>query len=178
MEIGLSLGSNLGDRLGSLREAAERIGALPGVRVVAAAPVYETEPVDASPEHAALKYLNSVLIIESSTDLDVLSEALHAIEDSLGRRRVADRNAPRTIDIDVIYADSARRRDGRLDLPHPRWAERRFVVQPLADVRPGLVVESGGMTVAERLKVLPADGQIIRCVSTDWFKPCERKESL
>lgn len=170
MEIGLSLGSNLGDRLVHLRRAAQRIAALPGVRIVAAAPVYETEPVGVQPVHAALKYLNTILIVEGPEDLDTLSESLHAIETDLGRRRSADRQAPRTIDIDVIYAGGVRRRDGKLDLPHPRWAERRFVLQPLADVRPDLILPDGGRTVTDQLARLPADEGVV-CWAKDWLLP-------
>lgn len=170
MEIGLSLGSNLGDRLEHLRRAAQRISVLPGVRIVVAAPVYETEPVGVSPVHAALKYLNTVLILDGPAELDALAEALHAIETDLGRRRSADRNAPRTIDIDLIYAGGVRRRDGKLDLPHPRWAERRFVLQPLADVRPDLRLPDGGGTVMERLAGLSADESMV-CWAKDWLLP-------
>jgi 2-amino-4-hydroxy-6-hydroxymethyldihydropteridine diphosphokinase len=170
MEIGLSLGSNLGDRLEHLRQAAQRIAALPGVRIVAVAPVYETEPVGVQPVHAALKYLNTILIVDGPDELDALSEALHTIETDLGRRRSVDRNAPRTIDIDLIYADEVRRRDGKLDLPHPRWAERRFVLQPLADVRSGLTLPDGGGTVADQLARLPADEGMV-CWAKDWLLP-------
>jgi 2-amino-4-hydroxy-6-hydroxymethyldihydropteridine diphosphokinase len=168
MEIGLSLGSNLGDRLEHLRRAAQRISVLPGVRIVAAAPVYETEPVGVQPVHATLKYLNTVLVIDGPAELDALSDALHAIETDLGRRRSADRNAPRTIDIDLIYVGGVRRRDGKLDLPHPRWAERRFVLQPLADVRPDLRLPDGEGTVRERLAGLSADEGIV-CWAKDWL---------
>jgi 2-amino-4-hydroxy-6-hydroxymethyldihydropteridine diphosphokinase len=170
MEIGLSLGSNLGDRLEHLRRAARRIAALPGVRLVAVAPVYETEPVDVQPAHAHKKYLNTVLILEGPDDLDALSDALHAVEADLGRRRGEDRNAPRTMDIDLIYAAGVRRRDGKLDLPHPRWAQRRFVLQPLADVRPGLRLSGSDGTVAECLSRLPA-GEDLMCFAEVWLNP-------
>jgi 2-amino-4-hydroxy-6-hydroxymethyldihydropteridine diphosphokinase len=170
MEIGLSLGSNLGDRLDHLCQAARRLAALPGVSILAVAPVYETEPVDVQPSYASLKYLNTVLILEGPDDLDAFAESLHAIETDLGRRRGADRNAPRTIDIDIIYAGAVCRRDGTLDLPHPRWAHRRFVLQPLADVRPLLVLPEGDGTVAERLARLPGGTELV-CYVTDWFTP-------
>jgi 2-amino-4-hydroxy-6-hydroxymethyldihydropteridine diphosphokinase len=170
MEIGLSLGSNLGDRVGYLRQAAGRIAALPQVRILAAAPVYETAPVGVQPAYADLKYLNTVLILDGPEDLDALSEALHAIETDLGRRRSADRNAPRTIDIDILYAGDVRRRDGKLDLPHPRWAERRFVLQPLADIRPRLVLPDGEGTMAEHLARLPDDEGIV-CWAKVWLDP-------
>lgn len=164
MEIGLSLGGNLGDRLALLREATRRIAALPGLRLLAIAPVYETEPVGVRPEHAHLAYLNTVLIVEApdALDLQALADALHAIEWDLGRRRTEDRNAPRPIDIDVLYAGAVTRADGILDLPHPRWARRRFVVQPLADIRPALRLPGESRTVAEILAALPSSESVRR----------------
>jgi len=73
----------------------------------------------------------------------------------MGRIRTEDRNAPRVIDIDILYAGSVKRTDGNLDLPHPRWAQRRFVVQPLADVRPFLRLPGETRTVSDILKTLP-----------------------
>lgn len=174
MEIGLSLGSNLGDRLATLREAVTRIGRLPGVRLLAAAPVYETDPVDTRPEYAALRYLNTVIVIATpdTVNLRTLSDSLHAIETALGRMRSADRNAPRTIDIDVLYAGTITQAGGILDLPHPRWAQRRFVVQPLADIRPALQLPGEQQTVAMILASLPTTG-ITRFSAADWppFQP-------
>lgn len=155
MEIGLSLGSNLDHRLNNLRGATNRIDALAGVSILAKAPIYETAPIDVKPEYANLQYLNTVVIIESSMELAVLSDALHKIETDMGRVRTEDRNAPRVIDIDVLYAGQIERADGILDLPHPRWAQRRFVIQPLADVRPFLRLPGESRTVSEILNSLP-----------------------
>ena len=155
MEIGLSLGSNLGNRLASLIEARRRILAIPGLTLAAQAPVYETEPVGVAPAFGDLLYLNTVLIIESALELPVLSGELHAIEDQMGRRRTADRNSPRPIDIDIIYADGLSIVSEETIIPHPRWKDRRFVVQPLADVRPGLVLPGEARTVKEILRSIP-----------------------
>jgi 2-amino-4-hydroxy-6-hydroxymethyldihydropteridine diphosphokinase len=168
MEVGLSLGSNLGDRQAALREAVRRLLALPGVRLLAAAPLYKTDPVGVRPELAHLKYLNTVVIVEAPPDLDVLSLAIHGIEDAMGRRRSADRNAPRIIDIDILYAGDHTRADGILDLPHPRWAQRRFVLQPLADVRPGLVLPGATETVAALLVALPPGESVVQ-VTDAWL---------
>lgn len=155
MEIGLSLGSNLNQRLDNLREATHRVGGLPGTRIAAKAPVYETEPVGVKQEYATLHYLNTVVIIETDMALADLSNAIHQIETDMGRVRTEDQNAPRVIDIDVLYADALQQADGILDLPHPRWAQRRFVVQPLADVRPQLRLPGECRPVSEILKSLP-----------------------
>jgi 2-amino-4-hydroxy-6-hydroxymethyldihydropteridine diphosphokinase len=160
MEIGLSLGSNLGDRLAILRDAVTRISQLPNIQLVATAPLYETDPVDTLAEHAHLRYLNTVVIIEAPDNIALrsLSDKLHSIETSLGRVRSSDRNAPRTLDIDILYAGSIEQADGILDLPHPRWKQRRFVVQPLSDVRPTLRLPREKHTVADILATLPPEG--------------------
>jgi 2-amino-4-hydroxy-6-hydroxymethyldihydropteridine diphosphokinase len=155
MELALSLGSNLGDRLGHLREAVRRLRALPGVRVVAVSPVYETEPVGVKPEFAGLAFLNAVVIVETGREAEAISAEVHAIEDALGRRRGEDRYAPRPMDMDLLYAGELRRDDPALTLPHPRWAERRFVLQPLADLRPDLRLPGSPRTVRETLASLP-----------------------
>lgn len=160
MEIGLSLGSNLGDRLGFLRAARDAIAALPGVRVVAQSAVYETEPVGVQPEHAGLAYLNAVLVVDSDRTVADVHRALADIEDSQGRVRGADRYAPRTIDVDILYAGAVVTATERLTVPHPRWAARRFVVQPLADVRPDLVVPGTDASVRDLLARLPTTPRV------------------
>ena len=167
MEIGLSLGSNLADRLANLRAARDRVAALRGVRIVATSAVYETEPVGVSDEFRDKPYLNAVIVIETALPLETFAQRVHAVEDELGRVRCKDRNAPRTIDIDVIYADSDLLDNGTLTVPHPRWAERRFVVQPLADVRPGLVLPRQERTVREVLLALPDEPKVVLS-SAEW----------
>jgi 2-amino-4-hydroxy-6-hydroxymethyldihydropteridine diphosphokinase len=168
MEIGLSLGSNLDHRLDNLREATRRIDALPDTVILAKAPIYETEPVDVKPEYTTLHFLNTVVIIQTSMELSALSEALHQIEADMGRVRTEDRNAPRVIDIDVLYAGQTQRADGILDLPHPRWAQRRFVVQPLADVRPFLRLPGEPRQVSAILKSLPASNITLYRAEHEW----------
>ncbi len=166
-EYGLSLGSNLGDRLHNLQEARERVGALPGASPVASSAVYETEPVGVRPEHREYAFLNAVLVVSFSAEPVVLVRELHAIEDAMGRRRTEDRNAPRTIDIDVIYVDSACISQAELVVPHERWFERRFVVQPLCDVRPDLVIPGQTGTVRDVLLSLPQTAEVVQ-FATQW----------
>ena len=161
MEIGLSLGSNLGDRLQNLQDARDALAALPGVSLVARSAVYETEPVDVLPEHADQSFLNTVVIIVTDRDVTDVADAIHAIEDSFGRVRAGDRNAPRPLDIDMIYADQTSHRTNALRLPHPRWSERRFVVAPLADVRPDLILPGRTTTVAAILLALPRSPKVV-----------------
>lgn len=155
MEFGLSLGSNLGDRLAHLVRARDAIIDLPGVASTARSHVYETEPVDVRPEYADVPFLNAVLIVWTKLAPHVLAQQVHEIEAQAGRVRTEDRNTPRPLDIDFIYADELTLDSPNLQLPHPRWAGRRFVVQPLADVRPDLVLPGQRHSVCEVLRSLP-----------------------
>jgi 2-amino-4-hydroxy-6-hydroxymethyldihydropteridine diphosphokinase len=139
-ESAFSLGSNLGDRLGFLREARRRLEALPGVRGLAHSPVYETEPVGVKPEHRHLAYLNAVVVVESELGAGDWRAHMAGIEAALGRVRGEDRYAPREIDVDLIYHGADVLDGGGLMVPHPRWAARLFVVRPLTDLRPDLVL--------------------------------------
>lgn len=168
MEIGFSLGSNLGDRLANLREAADRIQAFPGTAILARSRVYETAPVGVKPQYRDLAYLNAVLIVATDLPVEEVSLRIHAIETDMGRVRTEDRFAPRPIDIDILYAGGDIRDDDSLTLPHPRWAERRFVVQPLADVRPNLVIPGYGQTVARILAALPGSAAEVTPVADPW----------
>lgn len=160
MEICLSLGGNLGNRLGNLRRARALIGAITGVDVIAFSPVYETEPVGVPPKFPKKLFLNAILLIECAS-LDKLIAQLQAVEVAMGRAKKRIRNEPRTIDIDIIYAGKRHVKTGDLIVPHPRWAERRFVVRPLADVRPGLTVPGQCRTVAEILSSLREPPKVV-----------------
>ena len=166
MEAGFSLGSNRGDLANNMREAKRRILDLPDVRFVAQSPLYETEPVGVAPEYAHLTFMNAVLLVDSQRNADEWLEALHGIEAEMGRRRGDDRNAPRLIDVDILYTGDACIDRGDLVVPHPRWAERRFVVQPLADVRPDLVLPGTGKRVRDILASLV--GESVTRLTTEW----------
>ncbi|HEY5654095.1 MAG TPA: 2-amino-4-hydroxy-6-hydroxymethyldihydropteridine diphosphokinase [Pontiella sp.] len=158
MEIGFSLGSNLYNRKRLLTQAKTLLLSAPRTTYVDQSPIYETTPVDVKPEYQDMNYLNSVLIVESDLPLDSWLSYIEKIEHSLGRERDADeRNAPRPIDIDIIYAGDQIIDGGGLIVPHPRWAERRFVVQPLSDVRPNMVLPETSKSVSGILRTLPPD---------------------
>ena len=151
MEYGLSLGSNLEPRLDNIMAACDLIADIDGVHVEERATVYETVPIDVPQEYEHLSFLNTILIIETEMEANTLHEKLQEIENRLGRVRGEIRNAPRPIDIDLIYADGMTSGTATLILPHPRWAERRFVVEPLAEVRPGLIIDAAKGTVSDVL---------------------------
>ena len=167
IEFGLCLGSNLGDRAENIRRAAASIAAIEGVEVLERSPIYETEPVGVLPENRERFFLNGVLIVNNSLEPGLLLDRLHEIEDNMGRVRTNDRNAPRTIDIDILYAGDLRIEEARLRVPHPEWFSRRFVVQPLADVRPDLVLPDTDRTVGEVLLSLPDETKVV-LFSEDW----------
>lgn len=155
MEVGLSLGSNISSRLDNLKEARRRILAVSGMKLVAQSPVYETEPVGVKPEYQHLEFLNAILIVDSPSAAHECYSQLRGIEEDMGRRRSLDRYRPRSIDIDIIYIDNLSIESGGLVIPHPHWAKRRFVVQPLADIRPELILPGTDKTVAQILAALP-----------------------
>lgn len=167
MEAGLSLGSNEGERLPNLKEAKRRIAALPGARILAQSPVYETEPVGVKPEYKDLQFLNAVLVVDGPWNAHEWLDRMREIETGLGRERTLDRFAPRTIDIDLIYVGNQRLESGGLVLPHPHWAQRRFVVQPLADVRPDLVLPGADRPVRDVLRALP-ERPAVTWLTRDW----------
>lgn len=126
----VGVGSNVGRRLVFLRRAARALGRIPGVRVLRASPVYETSPVGPRQRD----FLNAVLELRSAVGPEELLRRMKEIERALGRR-VRRRWGPREIDLDLLFFGSRRSR-GVLDLPHPRWKTRKFVVWPLADLAP------------------------------------------
>ena len=169
MEAGLCLGANLGDRVATFRAARGCIRVeWPGARLLAQSPLYETEPVGVKPEYQHLKFLNAVLVLDIDFDLAELHRRTAALEQALGRARdPADRFAPRTLDVDILYAGGVVTETDQLKVPHPRWARRRFVVQPLCDVRPDLVLPGFAQPVREILAALPA-GEAVTLLQRDW----------
>ncbi|MDF7823944.1 2-amino-4-hydroxy-6-hydroxymethyldihydropteridine diphosphokinase [Pontiellaceae bacterium B12227] len=158
MEIGFSLGSNLYNRKRLLMQAKNLLLSAPRTTFVDQSPIYETTPVDVKPEYQDMAYLNSIVVVESELPLDSWLSYIGKIEYSLGRERnPTDRNAPRPIDVDIIYAGDQIIDSGGLEVPHPRWAERRFVVQPLCDVRPEMILPEASKSVLQILNALPPD---------------------
>ena len=129
----LSLGSNIGNREGNLRKAVERLAAQE-IRVLHTSRIYETEPVDYKEQ---AWFLNQVVEAETALFPMQLLTRIGRVERELGRRRTV-RNGPRTIDIDILFYGLATVETARLEIPHPRIAQRRFVLAPLAELAPDL----------------------------------------
>jgi 2-amino-4-hydroxy-6-hydroxymethyldihydropteridine diphosphokinase len=130
----LALGSNLGDRMSSLQGAVDAIADTPDVWVTAVSPVYETDPIE-SPA-GAKTFLNAVILIDTTLAANRLMDRALAIEDAFERERSEVKNAPRTLDVDLIVVGDRRSDDDSLRLPHPRAAERAFVLRPWLDLEP------------------------------------------
>ena len=130
----VALGANLGDAAQALRDALAALGATSGVQVVRSSSLYRTAPI----ESTGPDYLNAVAEVRTTLTAPALLDALQAIEQAAGRERPY-RNAPRTLDLDVLLYGDAHIDSHRLTVPHPRMWERAFVLVPLREVAPGLV---------------------------------------
>jgi 2-amino-4-hydroxy-6-hydroxymethyldihydropteridine diphosphokinase len=161
MRTAVALGSNLGDRLKNLRVARQAIVELPqvGPPMVQSA-IYETAPVGCEP--GAQNFLNAVAEFEYSGKPGELMEQLIGIEESLGREREHAHNLSRTIDLDLLYSGDREIDNERLELPHPRMHLRTFVLQPLADIRPELVLPSQTKSVRELLAQADDSAKVVR----------------
>lgn len=149
--VGIALGSNLGDRLAHLHAACEALReiATPGEPLLEA-PTYQTEPLLCPP--GSPMFYNSVVEIAFDGEPFELLELTQAIERRLGRTGNPGRNAPRVIDVDLLYFGDRIIDTENLVLPHPRIGERRFVLQPLAAIRPDLVLPGHTRDIATLLE--------------------------
>ena len=156
----IGLGSNLGDRLAHLIGACGAIETQLGPIDVSS--LYETEPVG-GPEQGP--FLNAVAIVDTEKAPEEILDVLQGIERSLGRERSVHWG-PRTVDLDIVAGPPVE--TDRLTVPHPRAAEREFVLRPLAEVWPEAVVD-GGLTATQALAKVDAQG--VELVGSDWRPP-------
>jgi len=168
MQYGFSLGTNLGRRIQNMTEARKALLSSGATAEIGKSSLWETEPVDVKPEFMHLKFLNAVLIVESELSAAEWLSRIGELETQSGRKRNGgDKNAPREIDIDIIFAGDELIGSGGLIVPHPRWAQRRFVVQPLAELQPDRILPGTDKTVAEILESLPGADDLRR-LDVDW----------
>jgi len=155
--VHLSLGSNLGDRYANLRAAIERLGETGAIRGVSG--FYETEPVELRDQPW---FLNCVVALETSDSPEALLQRALAIEQEMGRVRMKEKG-PRSIDIDILlFGDRVVEEQERgLKIPHPAMHQRRFVLEPLAEIAPEALHPLLRKTARELLADLPA-GQVVR----------------
>lgn len=141
----IGLGANLGDAAASVRQAVQALAGWPGTLACTASRLYRSAPVQATgPE-----YINAVVRLDTTLTAPGLLQALQAIEAAAGRQRPY-RNAPRTLDLDLLLYGAARIDSARLTVPHPRWRERAFVLRPLAELAPRLVPAAMLQAVADQ----------------------------
>jgi 2-amino-4-hydroxy-6-hydroxymethyldihydropteridine diphosphokinase len=140
-EVGyLGLGSNEGDRLANLRAARAALQR-PGIEVTASSSAYETAPQGEITDQP--DFLNACLRIQTDLDPDSLLEACKQVERELGRTPGGVRHGPRPIDVDVLLLGDREHRSDRLTLPHAEVTSRRFVLEPLLELDPGLALPDG-----------------------------------
>ncbi len=163
----IALGSNLGDRLQHLRNALRlMLERLPQAQLISAAPVYETAPVDCPEDSGA--FFNTVVEMECAASPHEVLSILREIESELGRPLNRAHHAPRIIDLDILCAGNLILDDAELTLPHPRLADRRFVLQPLMDICPDLVPPGQSASIAMLLARLNPDDNSLRLVIRHW----------
>ena len=148
----------------TLERAVRQIDGTVGVTVRTVSPVYETEPVGGPPQGA---YLNAAVMVDTTADAHVLLDRCRLIEDELGRVR-RERWGPRTIDIDILLYGDRIVRTGSLMVPHPRMAERAFVLRPLADIAFDTMHPVLHATVGDLLDRLDMSGvRLYGCIARD-----------
>ena len=155
VEAYVGLGSNMGDAEGCLREALDALSRMPGALLDKVSPLYRTEPQGMADQPW---FVNAVarLRCAPSWTAELFLEALLATETRLGRVRSSDpalRFGPRTIDLDLLLFGEERRTSPRCTLPHPRLAQRAFVLVPLRDIAPRVII-ADGITVTQALEAL------------------------
>jgi 2-amino-4-hydroxy-6-hydroxymethyldihydropteridine diphosphokinase len=166
LRTAVALGSNLGDRLSNLHAARKVIVDLSGViSPMLSSAIYETDPVGCEP--GAGKFLNAVLEFDYEGDPLELLKSLREIEKTLGRTPDHPRNISRKIDIDLLYFGDIIMDSDELQLPHPRMHLRGFVLQPLADIRPDLILRGQSKTVRELLAQLSESTKVMR-LTNNW----------
>lgn len=148
MIVYIGIGANLGDARAQVLDAVTRLAQLPATTLLDASPLYRTAPIDSSGDD----YINAVARLDTDLDAHALLDALQAIELAHGRERPY-RNAPRTLDLDLLLYGDQLIATERLTLPHPRMHERAFVLAPLLHLAPELVIPGVGKAADCALRV-------------------------
>jgi len=153
----LSLGSNMDDRLDYLRRALAKLRDAGKIRLTKISSVYETDPVGYTEQG---KFLNLAVKLETEWSPFDLLDICQKIEQQLGRKRII-RWGPRTVDVDILLYNREQIDSERLTIPHPRMLKRAFVLVPLAEIDPDLVIPGTGKTVKTHLQSISDEGVIL-----------------
>lgn len=165
MEVAVGLGSNKGDRAANLRAGIAFLERLSDDGSIEVSSFYDTAPVDCPP--GSQDFINAVVLLNTSKQPEELLRRMQEFERELGRPMQREKNAPRALDMDLLYAGDITRTGPELMLPHPRLVSRRFVLEPLSDLRPDLVLPGQAKTVKQLLAALPPEGVTRRAESND-----------
>ena len=157
--IYIGLGSNEGDRELHLLRAVAELGRLPATKITALSPFYNTEPVGAVPQ---ADFLNAVVKLSSALTPHQLLVELQRIETTVFRRTRIVPGGPRAMDLDILLYDDLVLSGEELTIPHPRLHERRFVLQPLADIAPDQIHPVLGKSVAELLASVKTKCRVVK----------------
>ncbi len=167
----LGLGSNLGDRADIIAQAIGLLGKLPETRVLAISEAVDSDPVGYADQP---NFLNLCLLISCKLNPDELLVRTLEIERQLGRERTANRNGPRTLDIDLLFYEGGAWDSPTVTLPHPRWSSRGFVVIPLSNLLQDTVLAKhpAWTSLATEVRSLSLGGQSLRAWQgpTPWSK--------
>lgn len=155
MFTALALGSNIGNRLENIQKACEMLLSELGQVSFMYAPIYRSAPV-ACPEGSP-DFFNTVVTFDYEGTAQNLHSITQKVENALGREKNTVRNAPRIIDIDILLLGDQIIQENTLIIPHPRMHLRKFVLQPLADIAPNILIPSTHKSVHEHLMLLAAE---------------------
>jgi len=167
IRAGIAMGSNLGNRLANLRQARDLLlGLMPPGTAYLQSPIYISEPVDCPPESP--DFFNCVIEIDYIGKPYDLLNATQGIEFHIGRTTAPEINAPRVIDLDILYFGDHVIDEDILTIPHPRLIYRRFVLQPLADIRPELILPGDVTTIGKHYRKLDSGEPELSLLQTAW----------
>lgn len=155
----IGLGSNIGDRELKLLMAVAELGKLPQTRVTAVSPFYETDPVGGVPQD---NFYNAVVRLNTELAPLELLERLKRLETEVFHRTPSERWGARSMDLDILLYGELVFTCDQLTIPHPRLAERRFALQPLADIAPDLIHPTSGKRIIELLTELTSTEKVVR----------------
>ncbi len=168
-EVAIALGTNLGDRLSELQEARSALQDLRASDNWAQSSIYATAPVGCPP--GSPDFYNAVVIFDFNGTPHELLTACKALEHHQGRlidSSQGEINAPRPIDADILYFGADRIASEKLTIPHPRMTQRRFVLEPLAEVRPDLILPQEHKSISELLENLDSPEPPLTLITKDW----------